>query len=118
MTTEHLDPDTDRLLLLDRLAERLRELDLDENHVDWMPLDDAHRRIADPNYPSVIQNYPNQFPDGRPVKSTSIGIKNAEGRYVAALYMNLDVSTLSPMTLSLANLVAVMQAGLSRGKSG
>lgn len=64
------------------------------------------RRIADPNYPSVIQNYPNQFPDGRPVKSTSIGIKNAEGRYVAALCMNLDVSTLSPMTLSLANLVA------------
>ncbi|MFD8560210.1 helix-turn-helix transcriptional regulator [Streptosporangium canum] len=64
------------------------------------------RRIADPNYPSVIQNYPNQFPDGRPVKSTSIGIKNAEGRYVAALCLNLDVSTLSPLTLSLANLVA------------
>ncbi|GII90580.1 helix-turn-helix transcriptional regulator [Sinosporangium siamense] len=64
------------------------------------------RRIADPNYPSVIQNYPNQFPDGRPVKSTSIGIKNAEGQYVAALCLNLDVSTLSPMTLSLANLVA------------
>lgn len=64
------------------------------------------RRIADPNYPSVIQNYPNQFPDGRPVKSTSIGIKNAEGRYVAALCLNLDVSTLSPMTLTLANLVA------------
>ncbi|MGV9770568.1 helix-turn-helix transcriptional regulator [Streptosporangium sp. NPDC003464] len=64
------------------------------------------RRIADPNYPSVIQNYPNQFPDGRPVKSTSIGIKNAEDRYVAALCLNLDVSTLSPMMLSLANLVA------------
>ncbi|MEQ4726081.1 PAS domain-containing protein [Nonomuraea sp. B19D2] len=64
------------------------------------------RRIADPNYPSVIQNYPNQFPDGRPVKSTSIGIKNAEGRYVAALCLNLDVSNLSPLTLTLANLVA------------
>ncbi|GAA3979497.1 PAS domain-containing protein [Actinomadura viridis] len=64
------------------------------------------RRIADPGYPSVIQNYPNQFPDGRPVKSTSIGIKNAEGRYVAALCLNLDVSNLSPMTLTLANLVA------------
>ena len=34
--------DADRLLLLDRLAERLPELDLDENHVDWMPLDDGH----------------------------------------------------------------------------
>ncbi|CAL9616736.1 helix-turn-helix transcriptional regulator [Streptomyces sp. enrichment culture] len=64
------------------------------------------RRIADPDYPSVIQNYSNQFPDGRPTKSTSIGIKNAEGRYVAALCLNLDVSTLSPLALTLANLVA------------
>ncbi|MFD3700356.1 transcriptional regulator [Streptomyces sp. NPDC058646] len=64
------------------------------------------RRIADPSYPSVIQNYSNQFPDGRPAKSTSIGIKNADGRYVAALCLNLDISTLSPLTLTLANLVA------------
>ncbi|OEJ21416.1 DNA-binding protein [Streptomyces agglomeratus] len=64
------------------------------------------RRIADPSYPSVIQNYSNQFPDGRPAKSTSIGIKNADGRYVAALCLNLDVSTLSPLSLTLANLVA------------
>lgn len=73
------------------------------------------RRIADPSYPGVIQNYPNQFPDGRPVKSTSIGIKNAEGRYVAALCLNLDVSNLSPMTLTLANLVATEVE--HRGKS-
>ncbi|MFI0990198.1 transcriptional regulator [Streptomyces exfoliatus] len=64
------------------------------------------RRIADPDYPGVIQNYGNRFPDGRPAKSTSIGIKNAEGRYVAALCLNLDVSTLSPLALTLANLVA------------
>ncbi|MEU7297113.1 PAS domain-containing protein [Streptomyces exfoliatus] len=64
------------------------------------------RRIADPDYPGVIQNYSNRFPDGRPAKSTSIGIKNAEGRYVAALCLNLDVSTLSPLALTLANLVA------------
>ncbi|WP_206068328.1 helix-turn-helix transcriptional regulator [Nonomuraea composti] len=63
-------------------------------------------RIADPGYPSVIQNYPNRFPDGRPAKSTSIGIKNAAGDYVAALCLNLDVSLLSPVTLALANLVA------------
>ncbi|GAA3290612.1 PAS domain-containing protein [Streptomyces cinereospinus] len=63
-------------------------------------------RIADPQYPSVIQNYPNQFPDGRPAKSTSIGIKNAAGDYIAALCLNLDVSVLSPVTLTLANLVA------------
>ncbi|MCX5387301.1 transcriptional regulator [Streptomyces sp. NBC_00083] len=63
-------------------------------------------RIEDPGYPSVIQNYPNRFPDGRPAKSTSIGIKNAAGQYIAALCLNLDVSVLSPMTLALSNLVA------------
>lgn len=63
-------------------------------------------RIADPGFPSVIQNYSNQFPDGRPAKSTSIGIKNAHGRYIAALCLNLDLSTLSPLALTLANLVA------------
>jgi predicted transcriptional regulator YheO len=63
-------------------------------------------RIADPEYPSVIQNYPNRFPDGRPAKSTSIGIRNAAGEYVAALCLNLDVSVLSPVTLALSNLVA------------
>ncbi|MGW3208160.1 helix-turn-helix transcriptional regulator [Streptomyces sp. NPDC001135] len=63
-------------------------------------------RIEDPDYPSVIQNYPNQFPDGRPAKSTSIGIKNAAGQYIAALCLNLDVSVLSPVTLALSNLVA------------
>ncbi|MFC9941388.1 helix-turn-helix transcriptional regulator [Streptomyces pratensis] len=63
-------------------------------------------RIRDPQYPSVIQNYANQFPDGRPAKSTSIGIKNASGQYIAALCLNLDISTLSPITLTLSNLVA------------
>ncbi|MFF6875798.1 transcriptional regulator [Streptomyces sp. NPDC012474] len=63
-------------------------------------------RIEDSGYPSVIQNYPNQFPDGRPVKSTSIGIKNSAGEYIAALCLNLDVSVLSPVTLALSNLVA------------
>jgi predicted transcriptional regulator YheO len=63
-------------------------------------------RIADPAYPGVIQNYPNRFPDGRPAKSTSIGIKNEAGEYIAALCLNLDVSVLSPVTLALANLVA------------
>ncbi|MFF7314129.1 PAS domain-containing protein [Streptomyces sp. NPDC008137] len=63
-------------------------------------------RIRDPQYPGVIQNYPNRFPDGRPAKSTSIGIKNEAGQYIAALCLNLDISTLSPMTLTLSNLVA------------
>ncbi|UVK97653.1 transcriptional regulator [Pseudomonas sp. B21-048] len=49
-------------------------------------------RIADPDYPQVIANYPNRFSDGRQVKSTSIGIKDSNGKYIAALCMNVDLS--------------------------
>jgi predicted transcriptional regulator YheO len=61
-------------------------------------------RIQDPDYPNVIQNYPNTFPDGRPAKSTSIGIRNSEGAYVAAVCLNLDVSLLASASRSLHNL--------------
>ncbi|MCP3022615.1 helix-turn-helix transcriptional regulator [Cupriavidus basilensis] len=49
-------------------------------------------RIADPEYPQVIANYANQFADGRQAKSTSIGIKDSAGGYVAALCMNVDLT--------------------------
>jgi len=49
-------------------------------------------RIEDDRYPQVIANYANQFADGRPVKSTSIGIKDSSGRYVAALCLNIDLT--------------------------
>jgi len=49
-------------------------------------------RILDPDYEQVIANYPNQFADGRRVKSTSIGIKDSQGHYVAALCMNVDLT--------------------------
>lgn len=49
-------------------------------------------RIMDPEFDQVIANYPNRFSDGRQVKSTSIGIKDAEGRYIAALCMNIDLT--------------------------
>ena len=62
-------------------------------------------RIQDPDYPSVIQNYPNTFPDGRPAKSTSIGIKNSKGAYIAALCLNLDVSLFATVARSQHNLV-------------
>lgn len=62
-------------------------------------------RIEDPDYPSVIQNYPNTFPDGRPAKSTSIGLKNSKGAYVAAICLNLDVSLFSTITRALGNLI-------------
>lgn len=61
-------------------------------------------RIADPGFPDVLQNYPNRFPDGRPAKSTSIGIRNAEGEYVAALCLNLDVSLLGSAARALTRL--------------
>ena len=49
-------------------------------------------RIMDPDYDQVIANYPNKFADGRQVKSTSIGIKDTSGNYIAALCMNVDLT--------------------------
>jgi len=49
-------------------------------------------RIADPEYAQILANYPNQFPDGRPAKSTSIGIKDANQEYIAALCLNVDLT--------------------------
>ena len=49
-------------------------------------------RAADPDFAQVIANYPNTFADGRLAKSTSIGIKDSEGRYIAALCMNVDLT--------------------------
>lgn len=49
-------------------------------------------RIADSDYPQILANYPNKFADGRQVKSTSIGIKDSTGKFVAALCLNIDLS--------------------------
>lgn len=49
-------------------------------------------RIMDPAVDQVIANYPNTFSDGRQVKSTSIGIKDTNGRYIAALCLNVDLT--------------------------
>ncbi|CAJ0788226.1 Transcriptional regulator DauR [Ralstonia condita] len=64
-------------------------------------------RMADPDFPEVIENYANRFPDGRPAKSTSIGLKNSRGDYVAAICLNMDVSMLSAMTASLTQLMRI-----------
>lgn len=64
------------------------------------------RRIQDPDYPDVVQNYANQFPDGRAAKSTSIGIRNQGGDFVAALCLNVDVSVLAPLSHTLSRLIA------------
>ncbi len=49
-------------------------------------------RIADDDYPQVLANYANRFSDGRQAKSTSIGIKDSNGQYFAALCLNVDVT--------------------------
>ena len=49
-------------------------------------------RIADGSCPAVIANYSNRFADGRQVKSTSIGIKDSSGCYIAALCLNVDLT--------------------------
>jgi predicted transcriptional regulator YheO len=49
-------------------------------------------RLADDDYPQILANYANSLADGRQAKSTSIGIKDSEGRYFAALCLNVDVT--------------------------
>lgn len=59
-------------------------------------------RIASPDFPEIIANYGNQFADGRPVKSTSIGIKDEKGNYVAVLCLNVDMTLFRGMQSALA----------------
>jgi predicted transcriptional regulator YheO len=59
-------------------------------------------RLKDPGFAEVVQNYPNHFPDGRPAKSTSIGLKNTKGQFIGALCLNMDISMISAMQEKLA----------------
>src|SRR5260370_34200062 len=63
-------------------------------------------RIHDPSFPDVVQNYMNALSDGRQVKSTSIGLRNSEGRCIAAICLNLDVSLFSSVQRVLEQLTA------------
>lgn len=51
-------------------------------------------RISDPTFPDVIANYANTFSDGRPAKSTSVGLRDKDGNFIAAICLNVDVSYL------------------------
>lgn len=64
-------------------------------------------RIADPQYPQVVANYANYFADGRQAKSTSIGIKDSTGQYVAALCMNVDLTLFRSLQNALGQFGAV-----------
>jgi predicted transcriptional regulator YheO len=66
-------------------------------------------RIADPSYPQIVANYGNEFADGRKAKSTSIGIKDSSGIYVAALCLNIDVTVLSGLRSMLEQFASVDQ---------
>ena len=68
-------------------------------------------RIADPAYPQVIANYANQFDDGRPAKSTSIGVKDSTGAYVAALCLNIDMTVFRGLQNVLQQFGSVGDAG-------
>lgn len=48
-------------------------------------------RISDPGMPDQIVNYANKLPDGRPLKSTSIGLRDSQDRFIAAICLNFDV---------------------------
>lgn len=64
-------------------------------------------RAADPDVAQIIANYPNTFADGRRAKSTSIGIKDSEGQYVAALCMNVDLTVFRSLNTVLTQFSAV-----------
>lgn len=64
-------------------------------------------RIADDAFPQVLSNYANQFSDGRRAKSTSIGIKDSEGHYFAALCLNVDVTLFKGLASMLEQFSAI-----------
>jgi predicted transcriptional regulator YheO len=64
-------------------------------------------RIADPNYAQVISNYANKFADGRQAKSTSVGIKDASGEYVAALCLNVDLTLFQGLQSAIGQFVSI-----------
>jgi len=68
-------------------------------------------RIVDPNFPEVLANYANNFSDGRPAKSTSIGLKDKSGKYMAAICLNLDISYLKSVSAYLDELTRIKATG-------
>ncbi len=64
-------------------------------------------RISDPNFPDKLVNYANTLNDGRLLKSTSIGLKDSTGTYIAAICLNIDVSYLNGMADYIRSLTAI-----------
>lgn len=70
-------------------------------------------RISSPEFPNILANYANKFSDGRPAKSTSIGIKNEAGEYVAALCLNVDMTLFRGMQNALAQFTSLSSNSVS-----
>ncbi|WLS81083.1 PAS domain-containing protein (plasmid) [Erwinia pyri] len=70
-------------------------------------------RISSPEFPNIIANYANKFSDGRPAKSTSIGIKNEAGEYVAAICLNVDMTLFRGMQNALAQFTSLSNNSVS-----
>jgi predicted transcriptional regulator YheO len=64
-------------------------------------------RIKDPTYPAVVANYASPFADGRKVKSTSIGIKDETGEYVATLCLNVDLTLFQGLQAAMSQFIAI-----------
>ncbi|ROR20858.1 putative transcriptional regulator YheO [Comamonas sp. BIGb0124] len=71
-------------------------------------------RLADPDFAPVVANYPNRFADGRPAKSTSIGIQDSSGRYIAALCLNVDLTLFNGLHSAMSQFMAVQDGVVPR----
>lgn len=74
-------------------------------------------RIADAAYPAIVANYANSFADGRQAKSTSIGIKDSSGQYIAALCINVDLTMFHGLQSVFAQFSRI-DAGNGQGDGG
>jgi predicted transcriptional regulator YheO len=100
-----LDPEHTLLAIHNNLSGR--SLGAPATEVGWA-------RINDPDYSQILANYPNTFPDGRPAKSTSIGLKDSQGQYVAALCLNVDLSVFCSLNAMLTQFSRVDHAASVR----
>jgi predicted transcriptional regulator YheO len=90
-----------------------------ENPISGRKLGDAGtelslERAKNPSFPDAITNYENTLFDGRPVKSTAIGIRNSEGSYVASICLNIDIGLFDSVQRILAQFVATETDAMSR----
>jgi len=67
-------------------------------------------RVEDPDYPAIVANYANTFEDGRPVKSTSIGIRDSTGTYIASICLNIDLSVFGALRSALDSFTSTVEA--------